>query len=325
MSALSSAAQDVHFTQWEASEMNFNPAQAGNFEGDWQVSSVYRNQWKAIGRPFTTFATSYASKLYFLPQGWSAAGMVLSDRSGSLIEMKNDQVHLGVQYQFRVGGSILSTGVQSSYTVRGLDWSQVSHPDQFNANIGLFDSGLPTQESSQNQQLKYFDMQVGLLWSKYSETITYEAGLGLFHLLGPSDSFFGNDATLPVRVSSHASATYHFQTDRYVSGEIRDTHHARASALLLKTTYGILLENEKNGIKEVYGSLLHRNGIKRNSDAIMVGIGAATRTMRFMVAYDVNISSLELATGNKGGIEVGFIYTSPSSFSEHITIPCDRF
>src|SRR5688572_2302476 len=41
-------AQDIHFSQYNSSPMNYNPGLTGFFNGDYRFSSNYRNQWSAI-------------------------------------------------------------------------------------------------------------------------------------------------------------------------------------------------------------------------------------------------------------------------------------
>src|SRR5690554_5390746 len=54
-------AQDVHFTQFDASPLLLNPANTGAFNGDFRVSAVYRDQWRsAMGAAaFKTYGVSF--------------------------------------------------------------------------------------------------------------------------------------------------------------------------------------------------------------------------------------------------------------------------
>ena len=52
-------AQDVHFTQFDATPMIVNPAFTGAFNGSWRASGIYRNQWRSVTVPFVTYAASF--------------------------------------------------------------------------------------------------------------------------------------------------------------------------------------------------------------------------------------------------------------------------
>ena len=58
---LPSQAQDVHFTQFNASPMLVNPALTGAFGGEWRASAIYRDQWRSVvgGAAFKTIAASF--------------------------------------------------------------------------------------------------------------------------------------------------------------------------------------------------------------------------------------------------------------------------
>jgi hypothetical protein len=38
--------QDIHFSQYYASPLSLNPANTGNYDGDWRLMNSYRQQWK---------------------------------------------------------------------------------------------------------------------------------------------------------------------------------------------------------------------------------------------------------------------------------------
>jgi hypothetical protein len=52
----SSTAQDLHFSNWNMSPLNLNPANAGMFDGDGRLIFNYRNQWKSVPVPYNTFS-----------------------------------------------------------------------------------------------------------------------------------------------------------------------------------------------------------------------------------------------------------------------------
>jgi hypothetical protein len=48
--------QDIHFSNWQMSPLNLNPANAGMFEGDGRLIFNYRNQWKQVPVTYNTFS-----------------------------------------------------------------------------------------------------------------------------------------------------------------------------------------------------------------------------------------------------------------------------
>ena len=44
-------AQDIHFSQYFNSPLSLNPAQTGNFDGNWRIVGNTRDQWRALNYP----------------------------------------------------------------------------------------------------------------------------------------------------------------------------------------------------------------------------------------------------------------------------------
>ena len=55
-------AQDIHFSQFEMAPLQQNPALAGALYGV-QATINYKDQWRAIGTPYKTFAVGYDMRL----------------------------------------------------------------------------------------------------------------------------------------------------------------------------------------------------------------------------------------------------------------------
>ena len=61
----------------------------------------------------------------------------------------------------------------------------------------------------------------------------------------------------------------------------------------------------------------------RLNDAVIPYVGLEFSGLRIGASYDVNISSLKAATGNRGGSEISIIYINRKK--ETKGIPCPRF
>jgi phosphate-selective porin len=61
----------------------------------------------------------------------------------------------------------------------------------------------------------------------------------------------------------------------------------------------------------------------RFNDAVIPYLGLEIGSLRIGASYDVNISSLKAATGNRGGSEFSLIYIKRKAESKGI--PCPRF
>lgn len=48
-------AQDIHFSQFFNTPYAQNPANIGQFDGDYRMGAVYRQQWRSVTIPYSTF------------------------------------------------------------------------------------------------------------------------------------------------------------------------------------------------------------------------------------------------------------------------------
>lgn len=96
--------QDVHFSQKLANDKDRNPAFLNSFEGSWQAMTIYRQQWQAVGVPFTTAGLMFTSNFYTPIKNLKAfAGLqYTNDKSGDAKLLVN---RLGLN----VGASYLTT------------------------------------------------------------------------------------------------------------------------------------------------------------------------------------------------------------------------
>src|SRR5690606_37954830 len=115
-------AQDVHFTQFDASPMILNPANTGAFNGEWRASAVYRDQWRSVtgAAAFKTIAASFDMPIArdISVDDYLAGGIQLyNDRAGDG-NLSNMSVLLSVAYHKFLGNdgrSALTVGLQGGY------------------------------------------------------------------------------------------------------------------------------------------------------------------------------------------------------------------
>ena len=54
--------QDIHWTQFNDNQLFQNPANAGNFNGDLRFIGNFKDQWRSVTVPFSTFSFSIDKK-----------------------------------------------------------------------------------------------------------------------------------------------------------------------------------------------------------------------------------------------------------------------
>src|SRR5690606_25600623 len=136
LNSKSSQAQDVHFTQFDATPMLLNPALTGAFNGEVRASVIYRDQWRsALGNAaFKTYAAAVDMPIIrdISVDDYLAAGIqVYNDRAGDG-NLNNLTALASVAYHKFLGTSgrsALSVGLQGGFSNKNLDLSRLYFGD----------------------------------------------------------------------------------------------------------------------------------------------------------------------------------------------------
>ena len=166
-------AQDVHFTQFEASPLIVNPAFTGGFNGEFRAAAVYRDQWRSVTVPFKTIAASVDAPIVhdLTHDDYLAAGLqVYSDKAGDG-NLANFSTLASVAYHKFLGGgqgdptSALSVGLQGGYTQKSIDLSKLYFGDEF--NNGVFNQGSSAEyPNGLGNKTNYFTVNAGISWAQ---------------------------------------------------------------------------------------------------------------------------------------------------------------
>lgn len=317
-------AQDIHFSVFDMSPLTLNPAQTGNMLGDRRFSNSYRNQWKAIGKPLQTFAAAYDQRLYFLPGNVGAGIIFINDQSGG-IDLTENKIMLSAAAKFYKGVNSLSLGAQIGYCTKFISLGDVTFPEQYNRDIGQFDTRLINGETKLGLRRSYADVNAGLLYNHPTANGKVQLGTAVFHLNQPDDSFLRNGDGLKIRYSVNAQLIHRFNEKWYIRPSLLLMTLQKAQDLMVNALGGIALPNNELGVMRTWFGVAVRTGVNRNGDAAIPMAGLEFKFFEVAMAYDVNFSELQVATNNRGAFELSFIYTGRSTSIDNRMIPCDRF
>lgn len=303
--------------------MTVNPASTGVFDGDWQASMGYRNQWKSIAQPFRTLTGSYERQIYAYNQHFSAGGYLLYDNTGN-IALKSTQFVASGAYHRTVNNHMLHAGLQVGYMFRVVDFGATTFPGQFDPGSGQFDSSLPAGVEN-GDRLSYLDVNFGFLWEKKFGKLKPEAGFSLYHLNKPKESFYNEDYHLPLKAAFQAAVRYDVSPTLYIQPRLYLLNQIKARDYIAGSSTGLVLSPNSSGVREVFGGLYLRNTLAGKTDAMIVMAGALVRNIQVGISYDLNVSSLKSYTNSRGAFELTIIYRSISTVLNTFSIPCERF
>ncbi len=300
-------AQDIHFTQFNFSPLNQNPANTNLFDGDIRLVGNYKNQWQSVPVAYNTASVSADMNFVTLKNNDRIGGGLLFyfDRAG---DSKFTSLHLAysMSYQLNFGlhdQHILSLGYQIGFVNRSFDYTQLFFDNQFNGDY--YNPNTPPSETFSRTSFFFLDMAAGLdyKWNKAPrKNITI--GFSVAHFNMPGQSFY-NDAsvTLAPRFNVHLRGQFKIAKRCDIVPEFlyqrQQTRQEFVPGLHFKT---YVVQNTIQTVALNTG-IYYRVG---DAPAIMAGIDY--NNLQVNCSYDINHSNFTPASRYNGGFELSVIY-----------------
>jgi len=317
-------AQDIHFSQFQSSPLTLNPANTGDFDGNWRVMNTFRSQWKVISVPYETNAAGYDRQFNIYSEKVSAGLVYIYDRSGSLGFTAN-KIYISAAYSKKIDFHKLNFGLQGGFVHKGFNPKGATFPSQFSWETGGYDSSLDNNESSLSDKVSYFDLNVGIKWRKKYNKITPNAGIAFYHLNFPNESFNDNLVNrLTPRSVIHGGSVFDLNNGMFIEPNFIYMIHKKAFNFMPGVNFGIKPIKSEQKISSIYTGVYYRGGIQQ-TDAIIATIGINYLRLNLGLSYDVNISELDVITNKRGAFEISLIYTGLTTVSKKVLVPCDIY
>lgn len=325
-------AQDIHFTQINASPMHLNPALTGVIDGRYRVTGVYRDQWGSVfaaPNAYKTFGVSGEGKLLALKRDFvGIGGSVVTDRAGDT-GYGQLEASVGASYQKMLGrgrnkwsksSQYLIAGLSAGFGQRGLNWSKSTFSTQYdgtqynpNANTGepsnILDSRL------------YLNANAGLLYyNMISYRRNFYVGGSIHHLNSPNISLWsGRNERLGMRWNIHGGGEFLLKERAPIS--IMPSLAVTGQGKNFNTLLGLMMRySAKSWEDEValrWGLVTRFMGdVEAPSgrvDAIAPAVLVEFKGFNLGISYDLTISTLKNANGGRGAFEIMLQYVEPDN------------
>ncbi len=318
-------AQDPNFSQFFASPLTVNPASTGKFNGDFRIAGNYRNQWPTINNAFTTYTVSadfgiLKNKISEIDQ-FGVGAMAFSDQSGNGI-LKNNYFALSTAYHKGLdedGYNQIGAGFQTTFVNKRLDITNLKFEDQL-TSLGF--TGVTSEIFSASQiNVSYLDVNAGILFNGTSNGLNnYYAGVSMYHINRPKESFQGGQFFLPSRVTIQAGGSLPVNQDDAVHFSANHSRQANATNTLIGGAYMMNMNSGQPMPTNLYLGTWVRFG-----DAIIPYLGLEFGEFHVGATYDVNVSSLKPASNMRGGAEISLIYIKQHKDPNHKKLNCPKF
>ena len=282
-----------------------NPALTGNFEGDWRFTANQRSQWRAVSRPFNTFAISAENREGLIIPGLFHAINIFHDAAGDG-NYRTIEMNLSTSYQqFLDIDSIhsITPGFQIGFNHKRIDFSKLNFDNQFNGFY--YDPNLPTMESLQTTSGTGLNFSIGAIYTyQPEERKKIVAGFGWFNLPQAKQSFYGNNLIKrDKRVVIHAKAIYKLNFEWDLQPGLMMQFQGKYKELVIGSNIRYIYKDKKGEFIAPYAGLWFRN-----KDAIYLTVGAYYNEWTAGISYDINVSQLSPASNVRGGLEFSVQY-----------------
>ena len=299
-------AQDIHFSQFDNSPINLNPALTGNFNNNFRVVANHRNQWSSITVPYKTFSFSFDSRIAKTPIKKTYAGVGIlfnTDKAGDASFGTNQIKLSGALHRLikRDSSFVISVGLNMAINQNNINFNELYFGSQYNGNY--FDPRSPSFETNPQESIWYFDITAGItIYQEINNKLPLFYGISFSHINRPSQSFNDDNLVrLDMKFNSFVNLEFLIRNSLYALPSLSYYRQGKYNELNLG---GLIRYNTTHYLfKQLYAG-----GWIRQKDAIIVMIATDYQDFNIGVSYDFNISSLKIASRGLGGIELSIKY-----------------
>jgi type IX secretion system PorP/SprF family membrane protein len=310
LTAFAMRGQDIHFSQYGNSPINLSPGLTGVFGCDMRFAANYRNQWRSVRVPYSTFAGSIENKFYHKKGQYNryfTGALLLDYDKQGLLELSSYVIGLSGSYTHSFGSrNFLTAGLLGSFNGRQFNTNKLTTDAQYLGKT--YNSANPNGETINNKSVNYGDLSGGANWRWNNATKRHKVdfGVGFHHITRPKQNFFAEkDVRLNSRMAFYALGSF---------GVTKRLDFVPQLVLQRQGTY-----------REFVPSAMVRYYLNPNVyQPVALGFGAAVRTgyrdaivpqvelllgtWQFGFSYDINTSKFDRATDGRGGPEFSAIY-----------------
>lgn len=296
-------AQDIHWSQFNDNPVFQNPANTGDFNGDWRFVGNFRDQWRAVSVPFQTFSVSGDGKLYNF-RSLGLGGLLFHDATGDG-RLRTVELQANVSYLVKLtkdSTHTLRAGLNFGMNHRQLNWDALKFGNQYNGQY--FDENLPTNENYSHDKKTNLSTGVGLNYRFiFGERKKFEAGVGLFNLNRPNQGFFDEKVQRDMRTMITGRLYYPVNFDWDIIPSFQFSFQGKYREFIVGSNVKYTLFNRLEKYAAVYAGVWYRT-----LDAAYISVGMDYQQWFAGISYDMNFSTLTKASHVRGGFEIAVRY-----------------
>ncbi|HND82108.1 MAG TPA: PorP/SprF family type IX secretion system membrane protein [Chitinophagales bacterium] len=303
-------AQDYKFSQFYNSPLNLNPAFTGKINSLYRFVANYRVQYLPLQSPSPYNTLSASADFGVLRDKLKGdifgVGVVFTNDRQTAI--RTNTMMFSLAYHKSLGkqkNHYLSVGAQVGFLQRSVDLGNLAFASQFTGTG--FDLSLNNQENFAGE--KYFkpNLNIGLFWSSnFTKSIGAYAGVSVFNIIKPKDSFFKSDNERAMRFNTHAGLFIDVKKIVLISPNGMYMYQAKAQQWIAGSSFSFNV----SGKSEPYKTAVSLGVWYDGNGAVIASTGVSFLGLQIGFSYDATVKKdLNKAVKSVGALEASIIYT----------------
>lgn len=298
--------QDVHFSQYNGSVINLNPAFTGFFDGDYRVNGIYRSQWTTVPVPYRSFsiAADGRFKTKNMKSDCFGAGVIFNNDKSGDTNYGTNQFYLSGSYIHKLNKDstlLWTTGILAGISNVGFNYSKMTFDDQYQNDSYSASNG--TGENFAKNSTTFGDFNFGTaLQYAIKQRAFVQYGISYHHFTNPKLTFQNNTSIkIDAKLNNYLCFAYPIADKIDIIAEVLYSHQGKYNEIVPGTQFKFYLDQKTNQAASV--GLYYRA-----KDAVIARLGYQIKTLTAGVSYDVNTSKFIAATNRRGAFEIYVTY-----------------
>jgi type IX secretion system PorP/SprF family membrane protein len=298
--------QDVHFSQYNGSVINLNPAFTGFFDGDYRVNGIYRSQWTTVPVPYRSFsiAADGRFKTKNMKSDFFGAGIMFNNDKSGDTNYGTNQLYLSGSYIHKLNKDstlLLTAGLMAGISNVGFNYSKMTFDDQY--QNGNYTSSNGTGENFAKNSTTFGDFNLGAaIQYAIKQRAFIQYGISYHHFTNPKLTFQNNTSIrIDPKLNNYISFAYPIGEQTDIIAEVLYSHQGKYNEIVPGTQFKFYFDQKTNQVASV--GLYYRT-----KDAVIARLGYQIKTLTAGVSYDVNTSKFIAATNRRGAFEIYVTY-----------------
>lgn len=298
-----SIGQDIHWSQFNDNPIFQNPANSGRFIGTYRFYANYRDQWRSVTVPYSTFSVSADTKFQKV-RGLGLGMLLFHDVAGDG-RFRTVELQVSPSYNLKLTADSvhnLRFGWQLGLNYRQMVYNNYYWDSQFDGV--QYNAALPSNETFETQKKTNFSTGVGVVyeWS-VNERKRIVAGVGLFNINAPNQGFKGQVIKRDRRFNFFAQGQFRIHEEWDIMPTVQMNFQGTYNEIIFGSNVRYIFQERLEKYMAFYFG-----GFFRNKDSGYISVGMDYKNWFAGVSYDMNFSKLIPASRVRGGIEISLRY-----------------